>query len=186
MKNTITKKEFESVAAHVGYQGSYQRVACPTCKKLLVGDYGPSNSKFLLVRDAPGFEDIRSGFAHLEGTAGDALRHELQKCGLSFGQFRVTHFWKHGKDPKECNIQWHLDQTVKEFKGKTHILLLGNEIASALLGKAVGSYAGVQLKLHEFPKLKIWVAPSMNVVFNSPIGDLILSVQRFAASIQEG
>lgn len=159
------------------------RAKCHKCGKLLVTPYGNPKSNILLVGEFPGYEEIREGVPFC-GRTGEVLKSELMRVGIQLGNCRVTNLWQHAADDKTCDLNWHLDQLVKEFKGKSHALLMGSDVVSALLGKAVSNYSGLQVKIPEFKSTKFWVSPNPAIVFHGPLGELRLSIERFAADVQ--
>lgn len=154
------------------------RTPCPKCHKMLVMPRGPEKAKLLLIGEFPGYEEIRQGFPFV-GNSGEILRSELLRAGLAMNDCRLTNLWLHDKDEKNCDMAWHLDRMVKEFKGRTHILLMGSDVVSALLGESVSNRAGLPVKIPEFPKIRFWVSPNPAVVFHGPVGDFRMSIERF-------
>lgn len=173
------------------------RGTCPYCKRLLVAPGGDPKSAYLLAGEYPGYKEIESGRPFV-GDAGDVLRAELDRVDLNFDDFRVTNLWLHasvkvtepkkGKepDPQACNPDWHLEQLVKEFKGKTHVLLMGSDVLAALNGNSVMAYSGLRIKLPEFPTVHFWVAPNPAAMLRGQtVGEFRLAMQRFADDIHK-
>lgn len=163
--------------------GWWVRSKCPKCSKLLVTPHGNHKASILLVGEFPGYEEIREGVPFC-GRTGDVLKSEMMRLGLQFNACRVTNLWQHAPDETTCDLRWHLDQLVKEFKGKSHVLLMGSDVVSALLGKAVSNYAGLKVRIPEFKNIHFWVSPNPAVVFHGPLGELRLSLERFAQDVQ--
>lgn len=158
------------------------RARCPHCKKFLISPYGNPKSKILFVGEFPGWEEVKQGIPFI-GKTGDVLRAELLRNGIQLGAYRVTNLWLHEQDEENCKAEWHLDQLVKEFKGKTHVLLMGSSVVNALVGKQVSNYAGMQVKLPDFKGIRFWVSPNPAVVFHGPLGELRMSLERFVHDI---
>jgi uracil-DNA glycosylase family 4 len=177
------------------------RQVCPNCGKQLVEPNGNPRSPILIVGEAPGLDEIKRGICFV-GRTGEVLQAELARQGIQVMTCRLTNLWLHAKSDVHiskssdntvmiqakkggCDPRWHLDQLVKEFTGKTHVLLMGSEVTSAILGTKSAALAGLQVKVPDFPKIKFFVSPNPAIVFRSPIGDLRLSVERFAADTRK-
>ena len=156
------------------------RQTCPVCGKLLVQPNGNLKSPILIVGEFPGLEEVKRGIAFV-GRTGEVLQQELARQGIQVMTCALTNLWLHQKDEKGCDPRWHLDQLVKQFTGRTHAILMGSDVTSAILGSKVMALAGLQVKIPDFPKLRVWVSPNPAIVFRSPIGDLRLSIERFCA-----
>lgn len=157
------------------------RKPCPICHKLLVFPTGSEKSEILLVGEQPGYEDVRSGSVYFEGKIGDALRSELMKAGLPIQNCRLTNLWLHAADEKECELKYHIDALIKEFKGRKHILLMGPKVVTALTGKS-GNFSGLPVKVLNYTN--VMAAPSMATLLAAPIGDWKLSLERFVSKIK--
>src|SRR5688572_21558579 len=160
------------------------RQRCPQCTKLLISPYG-INSPVLFVGEYPGYEEVREGLP-LSGRLGDILQSEVKRAGLQLNRYRLMSMWQHEKDEKGCDVKWHVDQMIKEFSGNTHILLMGHDAVQAMSSTSVANYAGLQLKLKDFPKIHFWVAPSPTSMLHGPIGDFRMSIERFAQDVRKG
>lgn len=154
------------------------RRVCKVCKKKLVEAVGNKSAKFLLVGEFPGYQEIIEGRAFV-GRTGEVLQAELSKAGMALQECRLTNLWLHEKDEKNCNVETHLNEMVKEFKGKTHILLMGSDVVRALLGQSVMNLSGTRLKLPVYKNIHFWVSPNPAVVFRSPVGELRMAMERF-------
>lgn len=159
------------------------RTPCKKCGKLLVPAAGPVKSKILLVGEFPGFEEVRQGIPFV-GRTGEVLDNELRRAGLQMRNCRVTNLWLHDRD-EECDPKWHLNQLVKEFKGRTHVLLMGSELISALLGNHVMDYSGCHITVPEFKGVRFWVSPNPAIVFHSSVGEVRLAVTRFVEDVRK-
>jgi uracil-DNA glycosylase family 4 len=172
-----------------------KRNACPHCGRLLIPAAGPTSSKLLVVGEFPGKDEIIQGVPFV-GKTGEVLQAELLKVGLILGEVRRTNLWQHSKapvlnkDPKakhkdgECDLDWHLDQMVKEFQGKAYVLLMGSDVTQALLGEKVSERYGLMVKVPGYSDIHFWVSPNPAVVFKSPIGEMRLSFERFAQDVK--
>lgn len=163
--------------------GYTKRAVCPICGKQLVAPGGRSTSKILLVGDYPGKDEVIKGIP-LIGRVGDVLHAELLKVGLIFADLRHTNLWQHAKDEATCDPAWHLDQLAKEFKGKTHVLMMGSHVTQALIGHNVEDRSGLKVKVSGYKGINFWVSPSPALAHASPIGEMRLAMQRFAHDVQ--
>jgi uracil-DNA glycosylase len=157
---------------------------CPKCKHVIVPPYGNLKSTVLLVGEFPGYEELMQGIPFV-GKTGQVLHEELGRAGLPMQaqSMRMTNLWLHGKDEKACDLHWHLDQLVKEFKGKTHVLLMGSDTISAILGSKVSELSGLRITIPEFKTIRFWIAPNPAIVFHSPVGEFRLAIERFVHDV---
>ena len=161
------------------------RSKCPHCGKFLVDSGGSPDAKWMIVGEFGSWEEIREGLPFV-GRTGDVLSAELGRLGLPLSSFRLTNLWQHAKDEKECKLEWHVDQLAKELKGRTHVLLCGSDVVKALMGNKakVSNYSGTRITLPDFKGVRFWVSPNPAIVFHSPIGELRLSLERFAKDLK--
>lgn len=161
-----------------------QRSKCSKCGKLFVQNGGNPRSRYLLVGEFPGYEEVIQGVPFV-GRAGDVLKSELMLAGMQINEFQLTNLWQHERDEKNCDVTLHLDRLTKLFKGKTHVLLMGSEVASVLLGRGVSDLSGTRIQLPVYKSIRFWVSPNPAVVFHTPVGDLRLSIKRFVDDIRK-
>lgn len=165
--------------------GYTKRAVCPRCGKQLVAVGGRPSSKILLVGDYPGKDEIITGVPLVMGSrAGDVLQAELLKVGLIFHDMRHTNLWRHAKNETDCDPAWHLDQLVQEFKGKTHVLMMGSHVTQALIGYNVEDRSGLRVKVPGYKDIHFWVSPSPANAHASPVGEMRLAMERFAHDVQ--
>ena len=188
-----------------------KRARCPHCDKLLIPPMGNPQSPVLLVGDFPGHEETIQGSPFAFGQranetrSGDILKNELLRVGIMWNSVLVTNLWQHGKATKieiipsktgkgkgkevkvpACPPEWHLDQLVRLFTGRTHVLLMGSEVTMSLTGEKADTLLGTQVK--KIPGVKgvnFWVSPNPSLVFGQPIGELRLAFRRFADDVQK-
>jgi uracil-DNA glycosylase len=172
-------------------QKSYER--CPKCGKILVAPFGNPASPYLAVGDFPGYQETiqnvpfafrkPNGYRMESPRSGDVLKDELTRVGLSLNQFLLTNLWQHQKDEKGCDLNLHLNQLVRLFKDRTHVLLMGSEVTQALLGVKVNAVSGLQVEVPGFKKVHFWASPNPALAMSQPIGELRLAFTRFADDI---
>jgi len=187
------------------------RKQCSVCAKLLINPIGNPASSFLLVGDFPGYVETIQGvpfaFRNVHNPrdsnkAGDVLKVELTRVGIMMNQVLITNLWQHQKDWKvettigakgkekkqkveACPLAFHLDELVRLFEGKTHVLLMGSEVTEALLGIKTERVSGTQVRIAEFSKIHFWVSPNPSLVFNQPIGEWRLALKRFSEDVSK-
>lgn len=187
---------------------------CPKCGKLLISPFGHPDAKLLLVGDFPGYRETieripftfrkpKPGYRLEAPRSGDVLKDELNRVGISLNDVLLTNLWQHQQDwkieiippktsrgkPKEkkvhaCPPEWHLDQLVRMFTGKTHVLLMGSDVTQALIGEKVGAVSGLRVDVPGFEKISFWVSPNPSLVMSQPIGEFRLALQRFADDVR--
>ena len=189
------------------------RKPCPHCGKLLIAPMGNPKSPYLLVGDFPGYAETVQGLPFAFGQpnsykketrAGDILKDELTRVGIMLNQVLITNMWQHQKDWKieiipaktargkdkehkveACPSNWHLDELVRLFEGRTHVLLMGSEVTQALIGENVQAVSGTRVKVNGFPKIHFWVSPNPSLAFSQPIGELRLALERFSEDVKK-
>lgn len=177
------------------------RQRCSCCGKLLIAPMGNPHSPFLLVGDGPGHNENIQGVPFAFRTkptqtlGGDILKDELVRVGIMLNTVLVTNLWQHGisyktvtegkksKQVYACPLEFHLDQLVKMFEGRTHVLLMGSQVTQALLGVNVQSVSGIKVEVPGHKKIRFWVSPNPALAFAQPIGELRLAFRRFSEDI---
>jgi uracil-DNA glycosylase family 4 len=168
------------------------RGRCQKCGKLLIPAMGNPAASLLLVGEFPGHHETIEGvpFAMRKRPtdylrAGDILRDELNRFGVSLHVCYMTNLWQHARDEKECSLDLHLDQLTKLFTDRTHVLLMGSEVTMALLGQKVGTISGLRVKVPGFKQVRFWASPNPALAFKSPLGELRLAFSRFAEDVSK-
>ena len=159
------------------------RSKCVHCDNLLVIGCGPGASKILVMSSYPDFEDQKTGHL-LSGDVRDMLTNEFGQVGLQLSALRYISLWKHSKN-KECDLNWHINLSMSEIKGKTHVFVMGSDASRALFDKNAGDLYGLVLPHKLFPKVTFVVAPGPSEIFNSSVGELRLALSRFSDTIKK-
>lgn len=156
------------------------RAKCPHCGHSLVEPAGPPTSPILLLGEFPGMEEIKVGRPWV-GKAGEILRDELARVGISMASCRATNLWLHAPS-KECPYDWHLDQAMKELQGRKAVLLIGSEVTRVFLDAKVSDWVGLQVKSKLLPKTVKVAVVSYNpaIALHGSIGEIRFAFQRFA------
>lgn len=152
------------------------------CGKLFIEPGGVPGGKILLVGEFPGREEIMKGIPFV-GPTGEILKAELALAGLPYHQVRVTNLWQHAKDEKGCDVNIHKTMMAKEFRGKTHVLLMGSDLTKLLFGAGVMELSGLEMKHEMFPDVRLFVSPNPALVMHGPVGEFRLAMTRFVSAI---
>lgn len=159
---------------------------CERCGKLLIRPFGNPTSPYLLVGDFPGYHETMAGTPIVfrrkptETRSGDVLKDELNRVGISLHQCLITNLWGHGKDEKGCELSLHLNELVRLFPDRTHVLLMGSDVTLALIGEKVNVVSGLNVKVPGFAKVRFWASPNPALAMSQPIGEFRLALSRFA------
>lgn len=163
---------------------------CPKCGKILISPLGNPSAPYLLVGDFPGHHETIAStpFAFrtkpTETRSGDILKDELNRVGISLQQTLLTNLWQHGKDEKGCDLDLHLNELVKLFPARSHVLLMGSDVTQALLGVNFNVVSGLNVQVAGFPEVRFWVSPNPSHAMSQPIGELRLAFQRFSEDVK--
>lgn len=162
------------------------RPTCPHCGHLIVQPNGSPKADFLLMGPFPGHEEQTKGYPWV-GKAGEVLKAELGRVGLSYPTFRATNLWQH-RENEDCNFEWHLDAAFQELLGRRAILLMGALTCDALLGKHVTDVSSLRVTSKYIPLTTIVIAsvnPADAISPQGSVGEIRLSIRNFAAAIRE-
>ena len=109
------------------------RIQCPVCGYQTVSANGRHDAPYLIVGDAPSFEDMKVGLP-FTGRIGDMLSYELAREGIQLQRCRLITVWPHSVTKNiECmntNFSLVLAELLKPREG---VLFTGTEI-SGLFG----------------------------------------------------
>lgn len=164
------------------------RYACPSCEAAIVKASGPTDSKVLVIGEFPGTNEIAKGVPFATHyrfvTAGKVFRKELERVGLSLGQFRVTNLWLHEPNKNDNCYQVGYDWTLDEAKGKSAILLVGSEVVEAFTRHKVGDVAGLQVDSPILSAPIIYAMPNPALAFHKGIGEIRLSLEKWSKRLE--
>lgn len=109
------------------------RIQCPVCSGYTVTANGRHDAPYLIVGDAPSYEDMKVGLP-FTGRIGDMLSYELAREGIQLQRCRLITIWPHQVTKNiECmntNFSLVLTELLKPREG---VLFTGTEI-SGLFG----------------------------------------------------
>ena len=104
------------------------RIQCPVCSSCTVTANGKHDASYLIVGDAPSFEDVKIGLP-FTGKIGEMLSYELAREGIQLQRCRLITIWPHSVTKNiECmntNFSLVLSELLKPREG---VLFTGNEI----------------------------------------------------------
>lgn len=158
---------------------------CPKCGTPLVEAAGPKDAIALLVGDSPGVAEKVQGVPFV-GKAGDILRVELQRVGLSLDEFRLTNLWMHDAMPAEEN--YHLGALIKEANRHKLVLMMGSDVVRKMTGRNVSEVSGLTVRsryVGRGTRLMASFNPAYAFKEGSTIGELRLAIERFAAQYRK-
>jgi len=139
----------------------------------------------LLLGPFPGPDEQTKGYPWV-GKAGDVLKAELGRNGLSYTTCRATNLWQH-RENDTCDFEWHKDMVFKEMMGRKAILLMGALTCDILLGKKVSDVTGLTVTSSYIP-LTTLVMASVNpadALAGGALGEVRLAIKKFAEAVRE-
>lgn len=156
------------------------RNSCPICASMLVLPSGNKTNPSLLVGAYPGWKEIQTGVPWC-GEAGQVLRSELARAGVSFTSCRVTNLWQHHKS-NDC-FEWMLEQLIKEISTSKVVLLMGASTVLTMTGRAISDVSGLRVA-SKYISDKIPMIASFNPAIalnkHGTIGEVRLAINTFA------
>jgi len=169
---------------------------CPSCgRDDLVLASGPRRAKILVIGEFPGEDEIKKG-KPMVGAMGSVLRSELGRAGLDMNQMRLTNLWLHppqkvgvkdteGQRIKEKCFNHGLQEVIKEAKNRQAILLLGSDTVSFFCNEKVSEVSGLEVKSAYFSVPLLFACVQPATVFHQGLGELRLSLQKFAKRVNK-
>lgn len=164
------------------------RHTCPSCDTLVVRASGNAQSKILIIGEFPGRAEIERGIPFATHpnfiTAGKVFRKELERVGLSLGQFRVTNLWLHEPNKNEECYKAGYDAVLEEAKGKQAILLVGSETVGAFTKYKVSDISSLQVDSPILSAPIIYACVNPAIVFHHGIGEIRLAIGKFSKRLE--
>ncbi len=156
---------------------------------------GPKRAKILIIGEEPGKDEIKKG-KPMVGAMGTVLRSELGRVDLDMNQMRLTNLWLHpqqkikakdldGQSIKQRCFDHGIEEAIKEAANRQAILLLGSDTVKFFCDEKVSEVNGlvVQSPHLSAPLLFACVQPAQ--VFHGGLGEVRLSLQKFAKKVGE-
>ena len=160
--------------------------ACPVCGSTeMVYPVGSSTSPILIVGEAPGKEELKSGRPFM-GNTGTILRNELGRYGIDYNRMRITNLWQHSDNGNEKCLQNGLEMTIREASTRKLVLLIGAGTVKALCRVSVEEYNGLLVPC-PFLSMPVMVSVQPAIVFkeNGVVGEVKFALGNFAKMIKE-
>ena len=164
---------------------------CPHCNHKIVMPGGPSKSKFIIVGENPGVEEIKESLAWV-GSAGKVLRRELALLGIDLSSIRHTNIWVHESNKNDEDRMANFAYAYEELKGREVALLVGSEVAKWASNNKwkVSDLTGLELTseqlgnpLINIPHIIFSVNPAI-VLHSGGIGETRLAIRRFGKLVR--
>ena len=163
---------------------------CPICKAKLVMPFGRARSQFLLVGEYPGWREIQQSACWV-GEAGDVLKRELQRAGISYQACRASNLWLHavptGKscaEQKRMCFDFCFGRLLEQLSTARAVLLMGSELAPLFTGMVVSKINGAKVTSKYINPETIVVAsynPAIVLQESGVVGDFRFAVENFAS-----
>lgn len=147
------------------------------CGRSEVSPVGDLKSVVAVVSDYPGFEEVRNGRA-FTGAYGEAFRHELMKAGIQPESLFMFAALAH-MPAKDCEHDWQTP-TLKLLRNRKLIFMLGTQTLTAYAGMTTSECSGTIVKSSMLPDSIIVAGPSITTLGKMPLGELRLSIAKFA------
>ena len=161
---------------------------CPSCGDRVCPPTGHSK-ELLIVGDFPSKEDMSQSkpFAVSSGfmTAGRILRKELEMCGVSLSDFRITNLWLHEPTKSENCWQAGYDNVLAEAKGKKAILLIGSDTVETFTGYKVSDVSGLQVDSSILSAPIIYASVNPALAQHRAVGEVRHAIQKFVARLEK-
>lgn len=161
---------------------------CPHCGNQLVRPFGRPKSTFLLIGEAPSYNEVIQGQC-FAGPAGDVLKAELQRAGIAYSACRATHLWLHaipkekkGSEIKKLCFDYCFEQLLEQIRTARAILLMGAELATLMTGKSITRINGAKVTSPYINPETIVVAaynPAIVLQESGVVGDFRMAIEHF-------
>ena len=160
-------------------------LVCPHCKdEDLVLPTHIRNSTVLLIGEFPGDEEIKHGRPFV-GATGSVLKTELARVGLDIRQFSLANLWIHKPNSNKACLEYGITKIIQIAKGKTAILLIGSDVVGYFVDEKVSQVNGLEVKSPYLSAPLIMACIQPATVFHQPLGELRLTLSKFAKKLKE-
>lgn len=161
---------------------------CPICGNLLIPVRGKGD--ILLVGEFPGEEEVMQNTPWV-GKAGDVLRKELARVGISVDACRSTNLWLHEMPAKKADqmpeLDFHFKRLLEQIQTAKFILMMGSELSPLFFGRGVSFVNGTRQTSSFIPRTAIAVAaynPAICLQENGVVGDFRFACETFAEYVK--
>lgn len=161
-------------------------INCPACDTSMIFAVGPKKSSILIIGEAPGDEEVKSGKPYT-GRTGTVLRAELGRLGIDMNRMRITNMWLHPKTDNEKCFEYGFTQALEEAKDRKAILLIGAGTLKKFCGHGVEDYNGllVKSKWLSAPYIMACVQPAVVWNENGTLGEVRFVMKNFCELIEK-
>ena len=158
---------------------------CPHCNRDdLVLASGPKRAEILIIGEYPGAEEIKKG-SPMVGGMGGVLRTELGRVGMDMRQMRLCNLWLHPNNKNEDCLKHGKNTAIKEAKGRKIVLLIGSDTVKEFCGEKVSEVTGLKVESPYLSAPLVFACIQPAQVFHAGLGELRLSIQKFAKKVKE-
>jgi len=156
---------------------------CPSCAEEVIKPYGYSRAKILIVGDAPGEDEWKTG-RPFSGKTGMVFRKEFVQVGLDLNRCRLANLWLHDPNKNENCFDAGLKVVLEEAKGKEAILLVGANCVEYFTGHKVSDVSGLQVDVDMFSAPIVFAMVMPTIVFHGTVGEVRLAIGKFVARLE--
>jgi uracil-DNA glycosylase family 4 len=158
---------------------------CPYCDRDdLVLASGAKRAEILIIGGFPGDKEIQKG-KPLVGKTGSVLRSELGRVGLDMRQMRLCNLWLHPNNKNEDCKNYGKQKVMDEVKGRKVILLIGSDAVKEFCNENVSEVSGLEVKSPYFSAPLVFACVQPTTVWHGGLGEVRLSIQKFAKKVKE-
>lgn len=161
---------------------------CPSCGNLGVSPSGKSKD-LLIITGAPSREDMLRGMLFSINPnfigEGKVMRKELERVGVSLGDFRVASLWLHEPTKDENCYQAGFNNVLDEAKGRKAILLVGSDVVEAFTDYKVSDVSGLQVDSSILSAPIIYAMVSPGLALHRAVGEIRFAIEKFVGRLQE-
>lgn len=161
---------------------------CPACGNAGVSPSGKSQT-ILVIADAPDKDSFSQGIPFathtMYTTVGKVFRKELEKCGASLQDFRVTYLWLHEPTKDELCYQAGYKNVLDEAKGKKAILLVGADVVETFTKFKVSDVNGLQVDSHILSAPIIYALTSPALALHRGVGEVRFGIEKFVQRLEK-
>jgi uracil-DNA glycosylase family 4 len=158
--------------------------SCPICEsKECVPISGPTNSKILLLGEAPGRDEINKGRAFVGGI-GELLRKEFAYLHFDMRSCKVGNLWAHPSNKNKDCFQYSLQEVLKVAKDMEAILLVGADTVKFFTDQKVTDVNGLKVNSEMLSAPIIYAMYSPAIAFHSVVGEIRLALRKFVSATE--
>lgn len=161
---------------------------CPACAEKICPPNGKSKD-ILIIGEFPGALEMQTGVPFsthpMYVTAGKVLRKELERLGVSFGQFRTINLWLHEPTKSEQCFQAGYNHVLDEAKGKKAILLVGSDTVSTFTKYKVSEVNGLEVDSTVLSAPIIYAMVNPALALHRSVGEVRFGIEKFVHRLEK-